>query len=227
MFTGIMKVPAYILPKPTEVFGALLQSFLDKILPAAGMTLFVVLVGFVIGVPIGLLVAAVTSQIEVLNKALSPMVIFLVCTPLISLVPLFMMWMGYGANVRIIAVILQVFPIVMMNAFTGFNNVEKIKLELMQSLGASKLVTFVRVILPDALPHVFTGVKLGTIFATITAISTEVVSGNQGLGNLMMQAKGVLRTDLVLAAIVVCAVIGILLYTIVGAVERKIIRWTI
>ena len=186
-----------------------------------------ILIGYVIGAPIGIVLATLMSQIDVLNKALSPYIVVIVCTPLISLVPLMMLSMGYGANVRIIAVILQVFPIVMMNTFTGMNNVETIKLELMQSMGASKLATIYHVIFLDSLPQIFNGLKLGTIFATITAISTEVVSGNEGLGNELMVAKGLLKMDLVLATVLCCAIIGILFYSLIQFIERRIIRWTI
>ncbi|MEA5003473.1 MAG: ABC transporter permease subunit [Christensenella sp.] len=225
LVTTIGNVPNYMFPKPSVVFETFAQNLVPKILPAAGETLTVVLIGYAIGAPIGIMLAAMMSQFKLLNKAFSPYVILLVCTPLISLVPMLMLWMGYGMNVRIIGVIIQVFPIVMMNSFTGFNNVEHIKLELMQSMGAKRFTTFFRVTFFDALPHVFTGLKLGTIFATITAVSTEGVSGNMGLGHLMMEAKGVLRTDMMFATIIICAIIGITLYSLVNLAEKKIIKW--
>lgn len=227
IYIRVTNMPAYLLPAPSQIAKTFLAELGGKILPATKATITVIVVGYIIGVPIGVCAAALMSQIEFLNKALSPYIILIVCTPLISLVPLFMLTMGYGMRVRVLAVILQVFPIVMMNSFTGFNNVEVIKLELMKSMGASRTVTFFKVVLLDALPHVFTGLRLGTVFATITTISTEVVSGNQGLGNLLMEAKGQLKTDLVLAAVFVCAFVGILLYTLLQIIERKIVKWKI
>ncbi len=225
LIVTVAEIPVYILPSSSVIITTFAQELTTTILPAAWSTLQVVLLGFIIGVPIGVIFAALMLQFRVLNKALSPYIIFLVCTPLISLVPILMLAMGYGMSVRILAVVLQVFPIVMMNSFTGFSNVQTIKLELMQSMGASRVATFFRVTLWDALPHVFTGIRLGTIFATTTAISTEVVSGNSGLGQLIMEAKGVLRTDLVLATIIMCAIIGILLYTTVQYIGKKAVKW--
>lgn len=225
LITVVNKIPMYTLPSPIDVFEALGKNFSSTILPSMLQTLKVILIGYVIGAPIGIVLATLMSQIDALNKALSPYIIIIVCTPLISLVPLLMLSMGYGANVRIVAVVLQVFPIVMMNTFTGMKNVETIKLELMQSLGASKLASVYHVIFLDSLPQIFNGMKLGTIFATITAISTEVVSGNEGLGNTLMVAKGLLKMDLVLATVVCCAVIGILFYMLIQFVERRIIKW--
>lgn len=226
-FVIALKIPAYIMPTPVGIFESLGDNFTKAILPEALKTLQVIMLGYIIGFPVGILLAAVTSQFNILNQTLSPITIILVCTPLISLVPLLMLTMGIGMNVRVIAVFLQVFPIVNMNAFTGFNNVETIKLELMQSMGAKRWTKFFRVVLPDALPHVFTGLKLGTILATTTAISTEIVAGSGGLGNLIMVAKGTLKTDLVLATVLVCACIGIILYTVVTLVEKKMVKWSI
>ena len=220
-------IPAYTLPTPTRVMKAFITKFSSTLLPNILMTAKVILIGFVIGAPIGIILATLMSQISVLNKALSPYIIIIVCTPLISLVPLMMLSLGYGSNVRVIAVVLQVFPIVMMNTFTGMNNVETIKLELMKSMGASKLSTIFNVIIFDSLPQIFNGLRLGTILATITAISTEVVSGNEGLGNALMVAKGLLKMDLVLATVLCCAMIGIIFYSLIMMIERKVIKWKI
>lgn len=220
-------IPVYTLPAPTRVMKAFITKFSCTLLPNILMTAKVILIGFVIGAPIGIILATLMSQISVLNKALSPYIIVIVCTPLISLVPLMMLSFGYGSNVRVIAVVLQVFPIVMMNTFTGMNNVETIKLELMKSMGASKLSTIFNVIIFDSLPQIFNGLRLGTILATITAISTEVVSGNEGLGNALMVAKGLLKMDLVLATVLCCALIGIVFYSLIMIIERKVIKWKI
>ncbi len=220
-------IPAYTLPSPIRVMSAFITKFSSTLLPNILMTVKVILIGFAIGAPIGIILATLMSQISVLNKALSPYIIVIVCTPLISLVPLMMLSLGYGSNVRVIAVVLQVFPIVMMNTFTGMNNVETIKLELMKSMGASKLSTIFNVIIFDSLPQIFNGLRLGTILATITAISTEVVSGNEGLGNALMVAKGLLKMDLVLATVLCCAMIGIIFYSLIMMIERKVIKWKI
>lgn len=223
----IFKIAPYTLPSPFRVLQAFVANFRAMLWPCILQSVKVIVVGFIIGAPIGILLATLMSQIDVLNKALSPYIIIVVCTPLISLVPLLMLSLGYGSNVRIIAVVLQVFPIVMMNTFTGMNNVETIKLELMQSMGATKLATVWHVVFLDSLPQVFNGLRLGTILATITAISTEVVSGNEGLGNNLMVAKSLLKMDLVLATVLCCALIGIFFYTLIQFIEHKIIKWTI
>lgn len=223
----IFDIKPYTLPSPIRVMDTFVRTFGTTLLPCLLQTLKVILLGFVIGAPIGIALATLMSQIDLFNKALSPYIILVVCTPLISLVPLLMISMGSGSKVRIIAVVLQVFPIVMMNTFTGMDNVETIRLELMQSMGASKFATIWHVVFWSALPQMFNGLRLATIFATITAVSTEVVSGNEGLGNNLMVAKSLLKMDQVLATVLCCALIGIFFYTLIQWIERRIVKWTL
>lgn len=223
----LFNIPAFILPRPTQIFVAFFINFFSKLIPNLFITLQEIILGFIIGVPIGIVLAAFMSQYKILDKALSPYVILLVTTPLLTLTPLLMIWLGFGMNVKIIAVAIQTFPIVMMNSATGFNNVDELKLELMSSMGASRIQKFFRVILPDALPDVFTGIKLGGIFATTTAISTEFVGGNEGLGNLITTATSWIKTDEAFAYIIGASIIGISLYGLISLIENRIVRWQI
>lgn len=223
----VFKIPAYVLPAPSRVWKAAVNNFGGTLGPSWLITIRCVVIGYLIGAPLGIILAAVLSSFKMLEATISPIVTTLVCTPLISLVPLLMVYMGYGLDVRILAVVIQTFPIVNMNSFTGFCNVDKTRLELMKSLNAGRITTFARVTLPDALPHVFTGLKLGMVLATIGAISTEIVGGNSGLGFVIVDAKGLMKTDLMLAAVLCCAITGIVLYTLINLLEKKIIKWQI
>lgn len=227
LIVGLFAIPRWILPTPTKIFGTFFSSFENAILPNLTMTLQEILIGFVIGVPTGVIVAAFMTQFKILDKAFSPYVILLVTTPLLTLVPLLMLWLGVGMEVRVIAVIIQTFPIVMMNSATGFNNVDELKLELMKALGANRRQTFFRVVLPASLRHVFTGIKLGGIFATTTAISTEFVGGNVGLGSKIVTATSFIQTEVAFACILAVALIGVLLYAAISYVEKRIITWNI
>jgi ABC-type nitrate/sulfonate/bicarbonate transport system permease component len=81
----------------------------------------------------------------------------------------------------VIVVIIQATPIITLNTLNGFTNIEGEKLELAKSVGASKLQTFIKIIFMNAMPQVFTGIKLGCIFSTIGAISADFVAGTVGL----------------------------------------------
>ena len=90
-------------------------------------------------IPAGILLAALFSQFDIVVKAMQPVVIWLVITPMITLIPLMTLWLGTDPNLRVIIVIIQATPIICMNTLNGFIHVEQEKLELAKSIGATKL----------------------------------------------------------------------------------------
>jgi NitT/TauT family transport system permease protein len=222
---NVFHIPRQVLPSPVNIFKSLFDNFIPLLSSHFLITLRTILTGFVIAVPTGILLGAVLSQYKILEKAISPYVIILVTTPLIVLVPLFMLWLGFGTNVRILAVIAQAIPVIMLNSITGFNSVEKTKLELMESLGATKWQTFVKVTFPNALSHVFTGITLGGVFSTISVISAEIVGGKTGLGNRIIYFSGFIETELAFACILLVILIGVTLATSIGVVRDTVIKW--
>ncbi len=221
-----MQIPKWLLPAPSEIFKLMIINA-PKYWPHIYTSFLTILSGFLIAVPIGIIIAALVTNFSIVNAALSPYVIFLVTTPLITLVPLLMLWIGFGVETRILTVVIQSFAIINMNSCTGFVNVPVIRKELMQTMGASRLQMFIHVIFPTALPDVFTGFRLATIFATTACISAEYVGGNKGLGSQIIKYSQFLKTADSFACIFYVAVIGIILYSLVGLIQNKIIRWKI
>lgn len=224
--TVVLKVPRWIIPGPIAIFTAMVEGFSD-ISPHLWISLQTIFVGFIIAVPLGIILAAFITNFKLLAVALDPYIIFLVVTPLITLMPLLMYFLGFGIEVRILAVVIQSFAIVNMNSATGFLNVELLRHELMQSLRANRLQTFSRVILPSALPDVFTGMKLCGIFATTACISVEYIGGNKGLGSQIIRYTQFINTEKAFACIFFVAIIGILLYTLISLLEKLVIKWKI
>lgn len=219
-------IPRWILPNPVSIIQTMFVSF-GEFAPHIWITIATIICGFLVAVPIGILLAALITNFKIVDTTLSPFVILLVITPLITLVPLLMIWFGFGIEVKMLAVVIQSFPIVMMNSATGFNNVENIRIELMKSLSASRLQTFTMAILPSALPNVFTGIKLASIFATIAAVTSELIGGNIGIGSQIIKYSQYMQTEKAFACIFFTAIIGTTFYGLINLVERKIVRWKI
>lgn len=225
LIVHVFKISRQILPAPTAIVKALIENFTSDIGKHFLATIYVILAGFLVGVPLGIAFAAMLSQFKLIQTAFSPYVIFLVTTPMLTLVPLFMMWLGFGSEVRIMVVLLQTIPIVTLNSITGFNSVPKFKLDLARSVGATRLQTFFKIIFPNALPQVFTGIKLGGIFATIAAIGAEFSGAKMGLGNRIIYFSRLVETEIAFACIVCVAIIGIVLFNVVARLERSVIKW--
>ena len=224
IFLRVFDVAAYVMPTPTHIIQATISSFYI-ILPDFLFTLKIICVGFCIAIPAGILLAALFSQFDILVKAMQPVVIWLVITPMITLIPLMTVWLGIDPNLRVIIVIIQATPIICLNTLNGFTHVEREKLELARSVGASKLQTFASIIFMNALPQVFTGIKLGCIFSTIGAVSADFVSRGQGLGDRIIKFTKYSNFEESYGCIVLIALIGITLYTIVEMIEKRIVLW--
>ncbi len=225
VFVAASGISRTILPAPHAILREMLKNFWRDIFPQMLFTLRVILTGYAVAIPLGILIAAVCSQWKLLIKAATPLIILLVVTPMITLVPLFMLWMGFDSKVRMIVVILQATPIIALNTLTGFSTTETAKLELMRAMGASRLQTFVKLIFPNALPQVFTGLKLGCIFATIAAMSADLAAGKEGLGYRIQQYSSLIMTEMAYGTIIVVALIGIILFQIVATIEKRVIVW--
>ena len=214
-----------VFPAPSAILSALSKYFISDISPHFLITLRVILLGIIVGVPIGIVLAALISQFKIIEKAFSPYIISLVTTPLITLVPLFVMWFGFGENVRVLIVVLQTIPIVMLNSITGFSNIERKKLQLARSFGATRIQTFFKVIFPNATPYIFTGIKLGGIFATITTVGVEFSGAKNGLGSRIIYFSRLIKTEEAFSCILLIALIGITLFMIASKIEKRIVIW--
>jgi len=221
-FTGISE---YILPKPSKIVLGTIEKFGPDIAQHFFFTLRVILIGFVCSTVGGMVLAAIFSQFDIVTKAVSPVIVWLVITPMITLVPLLVLWLGPDPNLRMWVVIVQATPIITLNMLNGFTNVETEKLELAKSIGATRLQRFTKIIFMNAMPQVFTGIKLGCIFSTIAALSADFVSGNRGMGFRITQYTKYNMTYLAYGCILLIVLIGLTTYSIVSAIERRVVIW--
>ena len=220
----VANIPRLVLPTPTAIIVETIKDF-AHIWPHLLISLRTIILGFLISIPLGMLLAAIFSQFKILVQATTPLLIFIIVTPMISLIPLLILWLGIVTNIRLYVVILQATPIIALNTLVGFTTIESEKLELMKSMGASKIGTFVKVIFPNALPQIFTGIKLGGIFSIIGAISADVVAQNEGLGNRIMIYASLLSIEQVYGIIIIIGLLGITLFNSITLIQSKVVVW--
>ena len=221
-----LEIPTWKIPRPSAAFYSMVVDF-ETFLPHIIRSYTTIIFGYIFAVIVGIALAALLSNFKILAAALTPYLNLLCTTPVMTLVPLLLLWLGFGQWVMVLAVTVQAFPILNMNASTGFNNVETLRLELMQSMRASRIQTFFHCTLPASLPSVFTGMKLSGIFATTACISSEFSGGSRGLGAQIIANTQFMRMDMAFACIFYVAIIGVALYMIVSIAESKIIKWKI
>jgi NitT/TauT family transport system permease protein len=224
VFLRVANVPAYTMPRPSDIFAALFGNF-GLFRPHLAATLQVLAVGYAIGAVVGIVLAALITQFPFAEKIITPYILLLVTTPMIALVPLLVQKMGFGPAPRIIAVALAVGPMVMINSATGFRRTDLAKIALARSYGASTLQIFTKVRFPLALPMIIVGLMVGAIFGLLTAVGAEIVGSGEGLGNRLMFFSSRIQMANFWAIIVMLATMGILIYVFFYWVGKRWASW--
>jgi ABC-type nitrate/sulfonate/bicarbonate transport system permease component len=217
-------VPPSILPSPSRIFNASVQSA-GLIRWHATQTLLETLAGFALAIAVAVLFAVLIDFSLVARRAVLPLLIASQTVPIVALAPLLVLWFGYGALPKVLVVgLICFFPMVVALAH-GLSAAEPDLVKLYRSFGASRAQIFWRVRLPTALPLFFAGVRIAITYSVIGAVFGEYVGARRGLGILLQTAKNSYRTDLVFSMIAVTAGLSLSLYGLAVLVERLAIPW--
>lgn len=221
-YAAAFEVQTIILPSPPEVVEALTERF-PFLIDNARVTMTQSGIGFSIAVGSGLLVGAVLAHSRVINQMTYPWLVAFNAVPKVAFAPLLVVWLGFGMQPRIaLAVLVCFFPVVLATV-TGLRATPSDLAELARSLDASRLQTFVKVRLPNALPQIFIGLKIALPLAIIGSIVAELQSGSTGLGFVIKQAG----TDkaIAFAALTVLAPLSISAFYLLVGIERLLLPW--
>jgi NitT/TauT family transport system permease protein len=216
-------LPADVLPTPWSVAADLGRQW-SLLQSNALVTLKEIFIGFAASIVIGIPVGAAIAFSRTLSRIIYPIIIVSQAVPKIVVAPLFVLWFGFGSTSNIlVAVLVAIFPVIV-NTTLGLSEIDPDYIRLAKVMGGNAYRTFWKVRLPDALPSIFSGLKLAITFATLGAVAGELIAGQVGLGYLINFGSGNLDAQLTFAAIVVLSVIGVILFYLVVLAERLSIR---
>lgn len=220
------KVSPLILPSPGQVWTALLGLLSDRrTLGHAWTTLYETLAGFGIAIAIGVVLGAVLGKVAWLERTLNPFIVALQVMPKVALVPLFIVWFGFGPTSKVVmAAVLAFFPI-MTNTILGIKSIDRGHRELMVSLNAGAWQTFRELELPTALPYLLSGAEIGIVLAIIGAIVGEYLGGSQGLGHMAVATMNAFDVQSMFAVIGLLTLMGFVLYFVVASLRKYITPW--
>jgi NitT/TauT family transport system permease protein len=225
--TVSLGVSEFVLPPPEAVLGALIElaGRPEVWTVHTRTTLIEAVAGFGIALVSGVVVGAVLGRVVWLERAVRPMVVAFQVIPKVALVPLFVIWFGFGMTSKvIIAAILAFFPI-MLNVLLGVRSVDPGHRDVMRSLNAGRWATFWSLEFHSTLPYVFAGMEVGIVFAVIGAIVGEYLGGSEGLGYMVVVTLNALNAPELFAVIILLAVLGYLLFFAVNVAKRLMIPW--
>jgi NitT/TauT family transport system permease protein len=219
-------VSPMILPRPESIGRALLDLLASpRTYFHAWITIEETLAGFFIAVVVGVALGTVLAKVRWLERTLSPFIVGLQVMPKIALVPLFIVWFGFGLTSKIVmAAVLAFFP-VMTNTVLGIKSIEAGHRDVMLGLNAGRWATFRDLDLPAALPYILTGMEVGMILAIVGAIVGEYLGGNIGLGQMAVATLNAFDVQGMFAVIVLLTVMGFALYFAVVVLRRYLTPW--
>ena len=188
-------------------------------------TLYEATLGLALGATFAISLAVLMAHSVRAERALFPLAIILKSTPLVAVAPVLVIALGFGAAPKVlVAALLSFFP-VLVNAMTGFRDVNPGALQFLRSLKASSWQVFWKLRAVSALPYLLAALKISYPLALIGAVVGEWFTGNEGLGVVIFRAHANLDTPTLFAATAVLAVTGITINILLSLAERRLLYW--
>ena len=213
-----------MLPSPLDVLTALTKNF-STILSHAQITLVEGIYGLLIGIAIAFFTATLMDSFSVLNSAIYPIMVITQTVPTIAIAPILVLWMGFGMAPKITLVIITTFFPIAVGLLDGYKSVDKNAVDLMRSMGASKLQIFFHLKFPSALPNFFSGIKISSSYAIVGAVISEWLGGFKGLGVYMTRVRKAYAFDKMFAVIIFIIIISLLLMALVKLISKVSMPW--
>jgi putative hydroxymethylpyrimidine transport system permease protein len=220
----LLGLEAFLVPSPAEIASALWESR-SLIAEDAWVTLQEIVLGFLLGLAVGLGFGFLLRPFEALRLAFYPLIVASQAIPILVFAPILVIWFGYGIGPKLIVVALVCFFPIAVATADGLRSVDPEAAKMMRTLDASRWQLLWRLEAPTALPFTFSGAKIGATFAPIAAVFGEWVGADSGLGHLILQDNAQLETARVFAAAFVLSAIALTLYGLLALAERRIITW--
>lgn len=217
----------FLLPPPHQVIGESIGNpkVIGPMFAALGQTITVALIGLLIAVVIGMGWAIVMSQWKFAERILYPYAVILQTIPILALTPLIGIWMGYGLPARIVVcVIIAVFPMIS-NTLFGLQSASPAAHDLFTLQRATKRQRLAKLMLPAAIPSIFTGLRQAAGLSVIGAIVGDYFfqQGSQGIGGLLRTYTLRLNMEPLFLAIIFTALFGVVVFSIFAAVDRIVV----
>ena len=224
MICSFTNVPKYMLPSPADVAKAFEKDW-RLMFSHARVTLTETFIGLFFGVIIGFLMAVVMDRFSVVRKMIYPLVVVSQTIPTVAIAPLLVIWLGYQMLPKIVLIILVVFFPITISLLEGFSSVDPDTINLMRSMGASRMQIFRFVKLPNSLGHFFSSLKISVSYAVVSAVVSEWIGGTEGLGCYMTRVRKSFSSDKMFAVIILISVISLILIWLTGVLQYACMPW--
>lgn len=214
------------LPRPSDVlatFAELWQSgkLWDHLLPSLSR----LVVGGALGITAGVGVGVLIGLFSYIRAGLVPLVAAIFPIPKIALLPLFVIWFGIDEASKYALIALGTFTPTVVATYGAVDNVDRTLVRMGQSFGLSWLSIVRKIVLPGALPGILSGLRVSVAIGIILLVAAEMLGAEYGIGAYILQAGALYDLERLFAGVVILSVLGVLTSALIGAIERKVLRW--
>ncbi|MGE0714592.1 MAG: ABC transporter permease [Alphaproteobacteria bacterium] len=214
------------LPPPTAVAAALWQLAVSgELAQHVRASVARVAAGWAIGTATGLAAGLAMGVFSAARAAGLPLVSAIFPIPKIAVLPLFILWFGIGEPSKVATIAAGVFFPTAIAAFAGVDQVPRSLLRMGQGFGLPAWAIVAKIVLPGAMPTVLAGFRITVAIAVILVVAAEMIGADSGLGAFVLTAGNLMRTDQLLAGVVVLSALGLAAAGLVSAAERLLLRW--
>ncbi|MGD9579339.1 MAG: ABC transporter permease [Syntrophorhabdus sp.] len=186
-----------------------------------------VVIGLCSGSMAGIFVGVIMGWKNVVNKTLNPIISLLYPIPALGWLPLLMLWIGINEMLPITIIFICSFFPVVYNTATGIRNVDRKYILAAETLGASNVRILFKIVIPLALPNIFTGLRLEAGMSWRVLIAAEMVAIPTGIGALLMQAESLVRVDIIMVCLIVLSIMCLLFEKVFALLEKRMVgKWS-
>jgi NitT/TauT family transport system permease protein len=229
LLIAVGNFPTYVLPHLDQVWTALKAvvdpSNASSMWPNLWSTVLSTILGFAFAGVIGIVLGVAMGEFRPVRKILMPYIVALQSVPKAAIVPLIIVWAGYGSTSKvIIGFMLALFPVIV-NTLQGISDISSDRINLVRALGGGRWRELRYVRLPSALPNIFVGLELAIVYSLLGVVVAEVLGAQTGLGVMIAQFETVSDTAGIFALLIVLAVIGFVLNQAVVVAHARLAWW--
>jgi NitT/TauT family transport system permease protein len=211
--------------RPSQIGAQLAAWSTGEIYPHLATTIGELLVGLVIGTNLGVLAGLLLGRSRRLGPILRPIIVAFYSIPLVSLAPLFIMFLGVEMLPKIVLVSIVVFFLLFFNTFSGVETIDTDLVSSLELMGANRREVFIKAVLPASMAWVIAGIKIALPFALIATVTGELLAARTGLGYLLNQAAQQFDMTAIYAVLAILMVVGIIVSEVAARLEGWLLRW--
>ncbi|WP_333825362.1 ABC transporter permease [Pinisolibacter sp.] len=214
------------LPRPGEVATAFVDMVASgEIWRHLGASIRRLAVGWVLGASAGIAVGFAIGLSTLARSTALPLVSALFPIPKIALLPLFIVWFGIGEASKYATIAFGVFSPMAIAAFGGVDGVDRSLIRMAQSFGVPTGDIVRKIVLPGAMPALLSGVRISASIGIILLTAAEMIGAEHGVGALVLSAGNLMQTDRLIAGVLILAGFGLVVASLIGVAERRLLRW--